>query len=111
MSEIKIDLEIYASSCEKIKALRKEIKEIEHVKRKHEDKIKAFLKAQECESITYKDYRVELRSINKSARMRLSEESARALDILHKHGVRDADEALKQLRERSKIQVEELRLK
>jgi hypothetical protein len=111
MSEIRIDLEMYASSCEKIKALRKEIKELEKVKRAREDKIKTFLKTQECESITYNDYNIELRAVNKTERIRAHEESARALAILHTYGVRDAEEALRKLKTKTKIQIEQLRLR
>lgn len=110
MAEIRSQLEQYVQTCEKLKLLRKEIKELSEIRKKSENEIKEFLKARKFESITYKDYSVEIRTVNRNEPLRRKEEKERALLVLRQHGVEEPTIVLDELRRKAKIKVETLRL-
>jgi hypothetical protein len=110
MAEIRAQLEHYVQTCEKLKLLRKETKELSEIRKKTEEEIKTFLKAKGFESITYKDYSIEMRTINKNEPLKRRDEKARALDVLRQHGIEEPAAVLDDLRRKPKIQVDTLRI-
>lgn len=110
MSEIKSNLETYVQTCEKIKLLKRDLKELTDLKDANEEKIKVFLRAQGYESITYKSHSIEIQQVKKNEPQRRGAEKNRVLDILRKHRVPDPEEVLKDIQTKTKIQVDKLRL-
>jgi hypothetical protein len=110
MSSIRSDLETYTTAAEKLKEMRKTMKELTEVKNGAEKRIKEFLKSQEHPGVTFKGYKIYLDERKRTERERPIDAKKRALEILRSHGVENADEVMKELTAKSKIQVEVLRI-